>query len=336
MLNRISKSYLTKFKAISRASSTKFIPPVANFKPYPYTHEHEIPCQINLGTEHSIIDPPSFISSALVYACTNNLNQYTRYAGYPALVEQIAETYAEKLGREIDPMEEVLTSTGSTGCLTTILHCLLRRGDEVVVFEPFNYPWVAAMRMRGVNVKFCPLNDDGSLDVEALEGVVSENTNLIVLDNPTLPDGNVFSEAELRQIARIAKASDGEHKTYVVSNESLHYQTKNYEDHFSFAKIEGVWDRTFTLYSAGFEFDCRGHRVGWVIGPKDYIPHFGSYQVYAFFSTITMGQVSLSINSKSTPHVKPLKPWSNHTGVNKHTKTTSSSNTDSAGKEPNL
>lgn len=35
-----------------------------------------------------------------------------------------------------------------------------------------------------------------------------------------------------------------------------------------FANIEGMWDRTVSIYSAGKTFSMTGLRVGWAIGPS--------------------------------------------------------------------
>ena len=51
--------------------------------------------------------PPSFVKDSLQEAAQADENQYTRVGGHPKLVKAIAEEYSPKLGRSIDPMEEV-------------------------------------------------------------------------------------------------------------------------------------------------------------------------------------------------------------------------------------
>jgi aspartate/methionine/tyrosine aminotransferase len=40
------------------------------------------------------------------------------------------------LGREVDPMTEVLITSGANGALSSFVLALVNPGDEVVVFEP--------------------------------------------------------------------------------------------------------------------------------------------------------------------------------------------------------
>lgn len=289
-LRRFGGKTLNRLGIQARARG-RFVPPPVHIHPYPYVQEHEIECEINLGTDHSIVEPPKFISEALKWAYNNNLNQYNRFMGYIPLVEEISKAYSGKIGKKLDPMSEILVSAGSTGAFNTITWSTLRAGDEVVLFEPYYFPWHASLRQRGINVKFVPLAEDGSLDAKALDQAITSNTKMLVFDNPSLADGNVIQPSELQQIANIVS----KHKDLiVVSNESLHKQTIDYSTHQSFASLPGMFERTLTLFSGGMEFDCRGFRMGWIIGPADYIVHQGTYQSYTIYSTQTPGMVNYS------------------------------------------
>lgn len=278
------------FKRLGASLRAEFIRPKPKMENYDYIQEHEVPCEFNLGTDHSIIQPPEFITEALTWANTNNLNQYTRALGYVPLCEEIAEIYGKKLGKEINPLEEVLASLGSTGSFNTVIWSILKQGEEVVTFEPFHYPWMAAMRQRGLNVKTVPLSE--KFDLEKFENSISEKTKMIVIDNPSLANGRLLQKEELEQIAQVVRKNKN---LFVISNESLHLQTKNYQDHISFASLPGVYDQTFTIFSGGLEFDCRGHRVGWIIAPAAYIPDLGTFQAYSFFSCQTPAMVIFSL-----------------------------------------
>lgn len=274
----------------SHTRGPAFIPPKPVFEAYPETQEHEIPCEINLGTDHSDVRAPQFVGESITWATSNRLNQYTRLLGYPPLVEEIAQIYGEKMNTFVDPLSEVLVTPGATGGFNAIIWSILGEGDEVVVIEPFNYPWIAALRQRGVVVKTVGFDDMGLLDLEALDETITDKTNMLLIDNPSLADGNLMRPNELRDVAGIVQRY---RKLNVVVNESMHLQTKNYDEHFSFASLPRMFDSTFTLYSGGMEFDCRGLRVGWIIAPSRFIPHIGTYQAAAYYGCQTMAMVSL-------------------------------------------
>ncbi|CAM9520047.1 unnamed protein product, partial [Heterosigma akashiwo] len=61
----------------------------------------------NLGQGFPDWPCPNFAKDAIKRAVDNDLNQYTRSGGHPALMEVLAETYSPLLGRRLDPMTEV-------------------------------------------------------------------------------------------------------------------------------------------------------------------------------------------------------------------------------------
>lgn len=63
-------------------------------------------------------------------------NQYCRTFGHPLLVNKIAEHYGPKLGRKIDPIKEILVTSGANGSLSSFIMALVNSGDELVCFEP--------------------------------------------------------------------------------------------------------------------------------------------------------------------------------------------------------
>lgn len=58
--------------------------------------------------------------------------------GIPEFTKKIAEVYGKKIGREINPMTEILVSHGANSALNSFIVGLVnpREGEEVVVFEP--------------------------------------------------------------------------------------------------------------------------------------------------------------------------------------------------------
>ena len=54
--------------------------------------------------------PPSFLRDAMISAIDEGHNQYCRTFGHPLLIDKIAEHYGPKLGRNIDPIKEILVT----------------------------------------------------------------------------------------------------------------------------------------------------------------------------------------------------------------------------------
>lgn len=93
---------------------------------------------LSLGEGAPGYNPPNFLRDAMIKAIDDGDNQYSRTMGAPELVKKIAEVYGKKIGREINPMTEVIVSSGANSAINSILFALLdpESEDEVVVFEP--------------------------------------------------------------------------------------------------------------------------------------------------------------------------------------------------------
>lgn len=57
--------------------------------------------------------------------------------GHKRLVDALATLYSKVTGIDIDPMSEVVVSTGASGVLYTTLHAYVDTDDEVIIIEPF-------------------------------------------------------------------------------------------------------------------------------------------------------------------------------------------------------
>lgn len=69
------------------------------------------------------------------------LHQYTRSYGHPRLVKALAQFYSEPLGREIDPLNQVVVTIGADEALTCSFLGLVEPGDEVIIVEPCYPPY---------------------------------------------------------------------------------------------------------------------------------------------------------------------------------------------------
>lgn len=86
---------------------------------------------INLGQGFPDWLPPKFAVDSLVEAVLDSAqspHQYTRPAGHPNLVQQLARRYSIHLKQEIKPMEEVAVTVGASQALYLSLQTLIKPG----------------------------------------------------------------------------------------------------------------------------------------------------------------------------------------------------------------
>ncbi len=249
----------------------------------------------NLGQGFPDWLPPDFAVESLVSATidsTKSPHQYTRTAGHPNLVKQLARRYSKHMHRTIDPMNEVAVTVGASQALYLCLQTLVKPRDEVILFEPFFDLYVNQIKLAGgtpvyVPLKFVPYSDDDGvvtggewiLEPEKLKKAISSKTRAIILNSPHNPTGKVFNLSEMKQIAESVVAagpqcvviSDEVYKYIVHSSppeDELLTAGSSCQGHIHFASLPGMWDRTITVSSAGKTFSATGWQVGWCIAPS--------------------------------------------------------------------
>lgn len=92
----------------------------------------ENPSNANLGQGFPDWLPPQFAIDALVEGATDVMtspHQYTRTAGHPHLVKQLAGRYSRHLNREVDPFKEVAITVGASQALYLSLQTLIKPGE---------------------------------------------------------------------------------------------------------------------------------------------------------------------------------------------------------------
>jgi len=288
--------------------------------------EHDV---ANLGQGFPDWLPPAFAVESLVAASVDSAkspHQYTRTAGHPHLVTQLARRYSRHLGRSIDAMSEVTVTVGASQALYLSLQTLVRPGDEVVLFEPFFDLYVNQVKLAGgtpvyVPLTFVPYNrerggeeKDGEvtggtwvLEPQELQRKITPKTRAIILNSPHNPTGKVFSFAEMQAIADSVESAGPQ--CVVLSDEVYKYiihspSREEGEDtdglasscpgHVHFASLPGMWDRTLTVSSAGKTFSATGWQVGWCVGPARLISPIHQLLPYVQFCASTVIQEALA------------------------------------------
>ena len=283
----------------------------------------EDPGIANLGQGFPDWLPPKFAVDSLVEAALDSAespHQYTRTAGHPKLVRQLARRYGSHLGRTIDAMNEVAVTVGASQALYLSLQTLIRPGDEVVLFEPFFDLYVNQIKLAGgtpvyVPLTFEPYDETGetvtggtwTLDGDKLKEAMSPRTRAVVLNSPHNPTGKIFTHAEMEVIADCVRdADDDNNKVTVISDEVYKYivhsspqedspvQTETAPGHVHFASLPGMWDRTITVSSAGKTFSATGWQVGWCVGPAHLVSPIHRLLPYVQFCASTVVQEALA------------------------------------------
>ena len=214
---------------------------------------------------------PDAVKQAAKQAVNDDRAVYTDMRGLSELRQAIAEKMRTYNGIACDPETEVLVTVGSAGAFACVCLSTLNPGDECVIFSPFYGYHVHLLELLGVKIKYvdlCP--PDWSYSAAALAAAFTTHTRMVVVNTPANPTGKVFSEAELREIAELARR----HDTWIVTDEIYEHITYD-RPHISVGKFPEARDHTLTISGASKTYAVTGWRIGYAVGSAELIDRMG-------------------------------------------------------------
>ncbi|MBW8763957.1 MAG: aminotransferase class I/II-fold pyridoxal phosphate-dependent enzyme [Microbacterium sp.] len=223
---------------------------------------------INLGQGFPDEDGPIEVLEAAREAISAGVNQYPPGRGMPDLLLAISEHQRRFYSLDVDPDTEVIVTAGATEALTATLLALIDGpDDEVVVFEPYYDSYAAAVALAGAKLVTVPLRaPDFQPDLAQLAASVSDNTRIILVNDPHNPTGAVFRREVLTEVVRLAHLHDA-----LIVTDEVYEHLAFHAAHTPIATLPGAAERTLTISSAGKTFSATGWKIGWVHGPADLI-----------------------------------------------------------------
>lgn len=236
---------------------------------------------VNLGQGFPDADGPDFMAEAAAQNIRSGQNQYAPGPGIPELRDAIAEHQQHFYGLSPDPANGVVVTTGATEAIAASVLALVNPGDEVLTFEPFYDSYGATIALAGGIHRTIPLRvPDFQPDPTELERAITAKTRMILLNNPHNPTGTVFKREVLEHIVELAER----HDVLIVSDEVYEHLTFGCQ-HIPVASIDGAWERTISISSAGKTFSFTGWKVGWASGPADLIAAVRTVKQFLSYSS---------------------------------------------------
>jgi N-succinyldiaminopimelate aminotransferase len=249
---------------------------------------------LNLGQGFPDTDGPAAMLEVATNAIAGGVNQYPPGPGVPELREAVSRHQAQRYGLQYDPASEVFVTVGATEAVSATVLATCERGDEVVVFEPFYDSYPAVIALSGATRRVVTLRPDGptgrfTFDPAELRAAIGPRTRLMLINSPHNPTGTVFNRDELALIAQLCV----EHDLYAVTDEVYEHLTYDGAEHLPLASFPGMWERTFSISSAGKTFSVTGWKTGWVCAPPELIT---AVQTVKQFTTFTAnGALQLAV-----------------------------------------
>ncbi len=235
-----------------------------------------------LGAEHVFdftlgnpsIPAPEEIKTAIVTMLNTEdpikIHGYSLSAGDPVAREAVAADLSSRFGMDVKPGEIFLTCGAAPALISVIKALMTENGSEIMVLAPFFMEYRPFIESNGGKCVVVPpdTRDFSRIDTKAVESLISERTQGVIVNSPNNPTGAVYPESELKALAAVLERKSAEfgHPIYIIADEP--YRELVYDD-VEVPFIPLIYKNTVVCYSYSKSLSLPGERIGYV-----YVPSF--------------------------------------------------------------
>ena len=244
---------------------------------------------IHLEIGEPDFDTPANVRAAAQRALDDGFTHYGPYLGMPALREAIAADATARKGFTATA-DRVAVVPGGKPVMFFALLALAQEGDEVVYPDP-GFPIYESMA-RYVGATPVPYRitqeRDFRVDLDELEGLVTDRTRLLIINSPANPTGGVFTRDDIERIAELVLR----HPEVTVLADEIYGRIVHDGEHVSIASLPGLADRTIVLDGFSKTYAMTGWRLGYAILPPALVDPFAKLIINSVSCVSSFSQVA--------------------------------------------
>ncbi len=180
------------------------------------------------------------------------------------------------------PAEEKITVThGAIGANSLSIMTIVEPGDKVISVLPTYQQHYSIPESIGADVNILRLTEENNWlpDLEELKEMATKETKLICINNPNNPSGSVMEEDFLKKIVEIAKDCNA----YLLCDEAYRGLTHFGDSSFT-ASVVDLYEKGISTASMSKTFSAAGLRLGWIVGPEEFIERVSRQRDYHIIS----------------------------------------------------
>jgi len=214
---------------------------------------------IGLGAGEPDFDTPDHIKEAAKRAIDEGRTKYTAVDGTASLKQAVIDKFARDNGFQYQP-DQILVSSGGKQSFFNLAQALLDPGDEVIIPAPY---WVSAPVLvhAGADQQF-------KISPAQLEGAITENTRLFVINSPSNPTGMAYTREELEALGEVLR----EHPRIVIATDDMYEHIRWGGEFVNILNAcPDLYERTLVLNGVSKAYSMTGWRIGYAGGPVDII-----------------------------------------------------------------
>lgn len=246
---------------------------------------------INLGQGFPDFEMSHELIELVSAAMRDGHNQYVPMQGYLPLRQQLSKKVQDLYNCAVNPDTEITITPGGTYAIYTALTCLLKPGDEVIVFEPAYDSYIPNIELNGAKAVRINLRFPGyTIDWEAVSESITDKTRAILLNSPHNPTGSVLTANDVEALRKIVR----ETSIIIISDEVYEHLVFDGWQHQSMLRFPDLLARSFVCFSFGKLFHCTGWKLGYCIAPSNLMQEFRKVHQFNCFSCNSPAQVGIA------------------------------------------
>ena len=253
---------------------------------------------VSFGVGEPDFNTPKNIIDAAKAALDKGYTKYTPSSGLLPLRKAICEKFKKDNGLDYDP-SQIIVSDGAKHSIFNACFALIEEGDEVIIPAPYwlTYPEVVKV-CGGVPVYLeCRKEDKFKFTPARLAAAITPKTKMLIFNSPSNPTGAVYTEEEVRAIAKKKKKKE----IFVLSDEIYEKLCYDGVKPFSVAACsEKMKELTVTVNGVSKTYAMTGWRVGYLAAPKDVAKAIDSFQSHATSNACSISQYA-AIEALASP-----------------------------------
>ena len=216
-------------------------------------------------------------------------NQYAPMQGILSLREKIALKVKKLYNRTCDVENEITVTTGATEALFAAITAIVRKGDEVIIFEPAYDSYGPAVELCHGRPVFIKTTYPGyTIDWDLVKKKISDKTRMIILNSPHNPAGVTLKPSDIIELKNIVE----HHDIYILSDEVYEHIVFDDKRHESMSLYPELSQKSFVVSSFGKTYHATGWKTGYCLAPEHLTREFRKIHQYLTFCVNTPVQMA--------------------------------------------
>lgn len=253
---------------------------------------------IGFGAGEPDFNTPDYINAAAKKAIDIGFTKYTPASGTPQLKKAVCEKFLKDNGLYYEP-EQIVVSSGAKSSLYHAICAMVNPGDEVILPTPYwlTYPELIGLAQGKTVYVDCVKENGYKMTADQLEKAITEKTKCVIINSPNNPTGAVYSEDELKSIAKVIE----KHGLYVISDEIYEKLVYGGAKHYSIACCSDYMkEHTVVVNGVSKSYAMTGWRIGYFAAPRDIAKAAASMQSHTASNPCSISQYA-SVEALTSP-----------------------------------